>query len=108
MEIITTSSRGQIVIPESMRKKHDIKKGTRLVLFDDGDKIIIEREEKITAILKMKSLNENSGWQTGEVNGTRYLITGSPYTCDGSPDSPDNQLGKRVLEDFKTENLSSL
>ena len=63
MEIITTSSRGQIVIPESMRKKHDIQEGTRLVLFDDGDKIIIEREEKITAILKMKSLNENSGWQ---------------------------------------------
>jgi len=63
MEIITTSSRGQIVIPESMRKKHDIKKGTRLVLFDDGDKIIIEREEKIAAILKLNILTEDSGWQ---------------------------------------------
>ncbi|HLC58001.1 MAG TPA: AbrB/MazE/SpoVT family DNA-binding domain-containing protein [Candidatus Nanoarchaeia archaeon] len=61
MEIITTSSRGQIVIPESMRKKHDIKEGTRLVLFDDGDKIIIEREEKIAAILKLNILTEDSG-----------------------------------------------
>jgi len=63
MEIITTSSRGQIVIPEMMRKKHDIKEGTRLVLFEEGDKIIIEKEEKVISILGMKKLNEEKGWQ---------------------------------------------
>ena len=63
MEIITTSSRGQIVIPETMRKKHDIKNGTRLVLFEEGDKIIIEKEEKITSLLMGKKLNEEKGGQ---------------------------------------------
>ena len=60
MEIIKTSSRGQIVIPEYIRKKHKIKEGTRLVLFEQGDRIIIEKEEKIKIILKMDL--EEKGW----------------------------------------------
>ena len=60
MEIIKTSSRGQIVIPEYIRKKHKIKEGTRLVLFEQGDRIIIEKEEKINIILKMDL--EEKGW----------------------------------------------
>ncbi|MEK6984419.1 MAG: AbrB/MazE/SpoVT family DNA-binding domain-containing protein [Nanoarchaeota archaeon] len=62
MEIIKTSSRGQIVIPEEIRKRHDIKKGTRLVLFELHDKIIIEKEEKINSFLKQNLDAEEKGW----------------------------------------------
>ncbi len=63
MEIIKTSSRGQIVIPEYIRKRHKIKEGTRLVLFERGDKIIIEKEEKINNILKRDLEIEEEGWK---------------------------------------------
>lgn len=61
MEIITTSSRGQIVIPEGIRKKYKIKKGTKLILIEQGDKIILEKEEKIKEILNKIDIEEN-GW----------------------------------------------
>lgn len=60
MEIIKTSSRGQIVIPEHVRRRHKIKEGTRLVLFEQGDKIILEKEEKIKSMLKLDL--EDKGW----------------------------------------------
>ncbi len=62
MEIVTTSSRGQIVIPETVRKRHKIKEGTRLVLFEQGDKIIIEKEDKINIYLKRSLDLEEKGW----------------------------------------------
>jgi len=62
MEIVTTSSRGQIVIPETVRKRHKIKEGTRLVLFEQGDKIIIEKEDKINLYLKRGLDLEEKGW----------------------------------------------
>ena len=45
-----------------MRKKQGIKEGTRLILFEEGDKIIIEKEEKISMLLKQK-MSEEKGWQ---------------------------------------------
>jgi len=52
MEIIKTSSRGQIVIPEEIRKKHKIKEGTKLVLFEEGDKLVLEKEVNIEEAMK--------------------------------------------------------
>ena len=54
MEIVTTSSRGQLVIPERIREKHKIKEGTRFILIEHGDKIILEREETINEMLLLK------------------------------------------------------
>ena len=54
MEIIKTSSRGQIVIPEEVRKRHKIKEGTKLVLLEDDDRIILEKEEVFEALVKRK------------------------------------------------------
>ena len=62
MEIITTSSRGQLVIPESVRKRHNIKEGTKLILFEEGDRLILEKEEKVTKMLERKREKEDKGW----------------------------------------------
>jgi len=37
----TVTTKGQIVIPSSLRRKYGIKMGTRLVIEDDGEKIIL-------------------------------------------------------------------
>jgi AbrB family looped-hinge helix DNA binding protein len=59
MEIVKTSSRGQLVIPEEVRKRYNIKEGTKLILIEDGSRIILEKEEKIKEIL-----NEERGWNS--------------------------------------------
>lgn len=53
MEIIKTSSRGQIVIPEEIRKRHKIKEGTKLVLFEDGDRLILEKEANVEELKRV-------------------------------------------------------
>ena len=61
MEIVTVSSRGQLVIPEKVREKYKIKEGTKMILIEQDDRIILEKEEKISKILNKKDLEEK-GW----------------------------------------------
>ena len=42
MEVVTSTIKGQIVIPAPLRKKFKIKKGTRVCVYDDGKRIIVE------------------------------------------------------------------
>ena len=42
MAIVTSTIKGQIVIPASIRKKFNIKKGSRINVYDEGNKIIVE------------------------------------------------------------------
>jgi len=42
MPIVTSTIKGQIVIPAEIRAKFKIKKGTRINVYDDGDRIIVE------------------------------------------------------------------
>ena len=62
MEIITTSSRGQVVIPEEIRRRHNIKKGTKLILIEKGDLIILENADRIKQIIDKKIDFEEKGW----------------------------------------------
>lgn len=60
IEITRISSRGQVVIPISMRK--DLKEGDKLIIIRKGDEIILKKPQKIiseTALLAEKSLAEN-------------------------------------------------
>jgi len=41
MTIITTTEKGQVVIPVAIRKRHHIDKGTKLAIFEKGNEIII-------------------------------------------------------------------
>ena len=42
MTIVTSTVKGQIVIPADIRGKFRIKKGTRVNVYEDGNKIIVE------------------------------------------------------------------
>jgi AbrB family looped-hinge helix DNA binding protein len=42
MTIVTSTIKGQIVIPADIRGKFKIKKGTRVNVYEDGNKIILE------------------------------------------------------------------
>jgi AbrB family looped-hinge helix DNA binding protein len=42
MAVVTSTVKGQILIPAPLRKKYKIEKGTRIHIFDDGKRIIIE------------------------------------------------------------------
>lgn len=59
LETVKVSSRGQIVIPENVRGKLHIKEGTKLILLNDGDRIIFEREEDF-----LRRLEEKGGWRS--------------------------------------------
>lgn len=41
MNTAVVTTKGQIVIPSAIRKKHDIKKGTRLAIEERGDEIVL-------------------------------------------------------------------
>ncbi|MBD3204042.1 AbrB/MazE/SpoVT family DNA-binding domain-containing protein [Candidatus Woesearchaeota archaeon] len=63
METVKVSSRGQIVIPEKIRKKLNIKKGTKLIMTERGKKIILEHEKDfLKRLAKYENKKEDAGW----------------------------------------------
>ena len=42
MPIVTSTTKGQIVIPAKIRAKFKIKKGTRVNVYEEGNRIIVE------------------------------------------------------------------
>lgn len=45
IRIVTVSSKGQVVIPEDMRRDLNIKEGTKLILMEKNGRIVVEKEE---------------------------------------------------------------
>ena len=62
IEVISVSSRGQIVIPEKMRESLGIKEGSRLVLVEKEGGLLIRKEEEITKHLQEEKRKEDIGW----------------------------------------------
>ena len=62
IETISVSSRGQIVIPERIRKKYKLIEGSRLILVEQGEKIILEEENTFTKKLALSDTKEEVGW----------------------------------------------
>lgn len=52
LETIHVSSRGQIVIPERMRTSMKIKQGAKLVMVQQGARLILQTEEAFLAGLR--------------------------------------------------------
>ena len=63
IETIKVSSKGQVVIPESLRNAFKIKAGTKLVIRTKGDKLILEKEHDFIKRLDyLEKAKESSGW----------------------------------------------
>ena len=61
LETIRVSSRGQIVIPENIRKHFQIKEGTKLILVEKQNKIVLEKEEDFLKEIE-EIERERLGW----------------------------------------------
>jgi AbrB family looped-hinge helix DNA binding protein len=52
MMSVRVTSNGRIVIPVSLRRKHGIDRGTKIVFFDNGDDIVLRpiTHQRITSL----------------------------------------------------------
>ena len=60
LETTKVSSKGQIVIPERMRKHLGLKEGTKLVLIEKDRKIMIQKEGEFMKIIEEKEVDPKS------------------------------------------------
>jgi AbrB family looped-hinge helix DNA binding protein len=52
VRIVKVSSKGRIVIPEEVRKRHRINRGTELVLLESGGAIVLRKKADVEGILR--------------------------------------------------------
>ncbi|MBI4141383.1 AbrB/MazE/SpoVT family DNA-binding domain-containing protein [Candidatus Woesearchaeota archaeon] len=62
IETIHVSSKGQIVIPERVRKELHIKSGSKLFLIQKGETLILKKEEEIARYFDEDEKKERLGW----------------------------------------------
>lgn len=63
IEIVKLSSKGQLVIPERVRKKLKLKEGSRLVLNFNNNQLLLQSEEEYEKKLeKLRERREDRGW----------------------------------------------
>jgi len=61
IQTVKLSSKGQVVIPERIRKSLDIKEGSRLVFIEKDGRLIVEKEDDF-----MNELEERAWWKMAE------------------------------------------
>ncbi|HEY5605925.1 MAG TPA: AbrB/MazE/SpoVT family DNA-binding domain-containing protein [Thermoplasmata archaeon] len=52
MHVVRVSSKGQIVIPKEVRKRHRLGRDTDLVLLESGDALVLRKKADVEGILK--------------------------------------------------------
>lgn len=62
IETITVSSRGQIVIPEAVRRNMKIKQGAKLVMVQENERIVLQTEESF--LNSLRAAQEREGWRS--------------------------------------------
>jgi AbrB family looped-hinge helix DNA binding protein len=67
----TVSSKGQMVIPASIREAMGIEPGTRVAVRQDGDRVILEPQ---TLAAKLRILKELRGCTAGLPSGCDMLL----------------------------------
>ncbi len=60
IETVKVSSRGQVVIPENIRKGLNIKEGTKLVIIGKNKELIIKLEKNF--LKELEDNKEKQGW----------------------------------------------
>jgi AbrB family looped-hinge helix DNA binding protein len=69
MELTSLSTKGQIVIPEQVRKRFKLKAGNRLVLFERGNELVLRKEEDVEKELK----SEHESWNALSLSGLKDI-----------------------------------
>ena len=62
IETTTVSSKGQIVIPEKMRKKLHIKEGTKMIIVEKEQTLMLETQEEFLKKIPSYQDLEKVGW----------------------------------------------
>ena len=62
IEIISVSVRGQIVIPQKLRNRLGIQPGSKLVLFEKDNAILLKKEEDVAKQFESDEGKEAAGW----------------------------------------------
>ena len=62
IDIVNVSSRGQIVIPEKIRKNMGIKEGSKLVAMERNDELVLTKESDVMKKLQGADKQEEAGW----------------------------------------------
>lgn len=52
MHVVKLSSKGEIVIPKEVRKRHRLGRDTDLVLLESGDALVLRKKADVEEILK--------------------------------------------------------
>ena len=52
MHVVRVSSKGQIVIPKEVRKRHRLGRDTDLLLLESGDALVLRKKADVERILK--------------------------------------------------------
>ncbi|MCL2826212.1 MAG: AbrB/MazE/SpoVT family DNA-binding domain-containing protein [Eggerthellaceae bacterium] len=56
MELATITSKGQVTIPAAIRRRLDLKTGSKLLFFDDGENVILKKNDPDSALEAIQSV----------------------------------------------------
>ena len=84
---MSVSSKGQIVIPERVRKSFGIRPGSKLVLFEQENSLLIKREEEVEKTMGNDERKEKVGW----------MLLGEKALKDLWDNPKDEKVWKRYL-----------
>ena len=56
MELATVTSKGQVTIPAAIRRKLELKTGSKLLFFEDGENVIIKKNDPEAALEAIQSV----------------------------------------------------
>ncbi len=52
MHTVRVSSKGQVVIPKDVRKRHGLERDTDLVLLEEGDALVLRKKTDVERVLR--------------------------------------------------------
>lgn len=82
MESVALSSKGQFVLPKAIRDRHHWQAGTRLIIIDRGDEVVIKSAEPFAAT-------------TFEVHDAPSVYQGKPLSLADMDRAIANEAGSR-------------
>ncbi len=74
MKTVQLRARGQLVIPQEFRKDLDLKEGETLVLFEQGDSLLIKKQTAVLATFD----EEMKAWSRASVKALNKIWEDEP------------------------------